>query len=143
MNEVLVVVVGVIELERRALVEGDQHIVRRGHHAEGTARTEVNAVDAARMSGELTEIGAGVPHNGANQTTASVSTNGDALALAVPHEVADLKADALDLEGSSTGGSATSFFSGCSSLSRDHTRTFPSISIPSAQRRKYSPPDTT
>ena len=118
-----------VELERRALVEGDQHVVRRGNHAEGAAGAKINAIDAARVTCELAEVGAGIPHHGTNQAAASISANGDTLALTVPHEVTDLETDALDLEGSSTEQKTTSFFSGCSSLSRDHTRSFPSISI--------------
>lgn len=91
-----------VELERRALVEGDQHVVRRRNHAEGAAGAKINAIDAARVTCELAEVGAGIPHHGTNQAATSISANGDTLALTVPHEVTDLETDALDLEGSST-----------------------------------------
>lgn len=78
-HEVLVVGVGVVELERRALVEGHQHVVRGAHQAEGAAGAEVNAtggeagawepVHTARVAGEFAEIGARVPHERADHST--------------------------------------------------------------------------
>ena len=41
-NEVLVMRIGVVEFERRTLVEGDQHVIRGRDETEGAARSEID-----------------------------------------------------------------------------------------------------
>lgn len=68
MNEVLVVRIRVIEFERRTLVEGNQHIVRRANQTERTAGTEVTTINAAGMTSEFTKVRTCIPHHSANQS---------------------------------------------------------------------------
>lgn len=56
MHEVLVMRIRMIEDEGRTLVERNQHIIRRTHKAERTARTEIHAVHTTRMTRKLTQV---------------------------------------------------------------------------------------
>ena len=136
-HEILVVGIRVVEDEGRTLVERHQHVIGRTHQTEGTAGTEVHTVHASGMARELAQIGSHVPGH---------STDRSRRKHLPPHTFLGLlhkRQFACSLHPTSGRGyqdpqkvptwkrlsGPTSFLRGCSSLSKAHTRSLPSISI--------------
>jgi len=94
----VLVVVGVVHLERGALVEDRSVVLAARHHTVGSDLPIVAADDPLAVAHHLSEVAPGVPHESASVDARPRPATHDPLALRSPGEILDSSPQAEDLD---------------------------------------------
>lgn len=97
LNEARVILLGLLELERRTFEDSDRVVLTAGDDAEGPDGSEIDAVDGLRLTADLADGRAGVGHEDVPEALAALANHDDALAVSGPGDILDGSTDRLEL----------------------------------------------
>lgn len=97
LDEPRVLLLRLLELERRALEDSDCVVLASGDDTERPGRTEVDAVDRLRLTANLAHRRSGLGHEDVTESLASLADHDNSLVVSRPRDILDRSTDRLEL----------------------------------------------
>lgn len=91
------ILLSLLEFERRALENSDGVVLASSHHSEGSSRSKVTAIDGLRLSANFTNRCSSLGHKNVAKSLSTLSNHHNTLTISRPSDVFDGPAYRLKL----------------------------------------------